>query len=516
MKLIINNDKLEIELSKAINSGSINYYNIECEFNEAWNGLIKEIIIKKQDEEEGIKRTVVNGIALIDCKINGLYQIGVKGYSIEYHLTTDTQINANKTYYINDNGVYIKVNNPVIADISTYYEAEKTLQISTGMKKIPVNLGAGEIETQEEETPSATELEVYIGQIQEVVNQASNLNITGQRVLDGVEITFTDKQGNETIEKVNDGETGQQGEAGYTPVKGIDYWNNADKQEMVEDTITEITPTLNNKVDKETGKGLSTNDYTTTEKIKLAGLSNYDDTELRGLIANKQNTTDNNLETNNKNIVPAINEVNTKSNTNTNDINTIESKIPNQATSSNKLADKDFVNSSINSVTAFYITKNAQGEQFNSKAELLATSTFYSGGEIRVPTRNDYCIVLEDESKDDSTTRYIYQNGQWEFQYIVNETALTSDQLKAINSGITDTLVTKLNGIEAGAEVNDVIDIQVDGVSVVNNKIANITGKENSSNKVTSISSSSTNTQYPSAKAVYDYIESLDIEEVSF
>ena len=32
---------------------------------------------------------------------------------------------------------------------------------------------------------------------------------------------------------------------------------------------------LNNKVDKETGKGLSTNDYTTDEKNKLAGLNNY-------------------------------------------------------------------------------------------------------------------------------------------------------------------------------------------------------------------------------------------------
>ena len=37
----------------------------------------------------------------------------------------------------------------------------------------------------------------------------------------------------------------------------------------------------NNKVDKVSGKGLSANDYTTAEKNKLAGLSNYDDTELR-------------------------------------------------------------------------------------------------------------------------------------------------------------------------------------------------------------------------------------------
>lgn len=45
-----------------------------------------------------------------------------------------------------------------------------------------------------------------------------------------------------------------------------------------------------------------------------------------------------------------------------------------------------------------------------------------------------------------------------------------------------------------------------------------ITGKnlETGNNKVTSISSSSTNTEYPSAKAVYDYIQSLDGDEVSY
>ena len=37
---------------------------------------------------------------------------------------------------------------------------------------------------------------------------------------------------------------------------------------------------LAGKVDKVTGKGLSTNDYTTAEKTKLAGLENYDDTAL--------------------------------------------------------------------------------------------------------------------------------------------------------------------------------------------------------------------------------------------
>lgn len=107
------------------------------------------------------------------------------------------------------------------------------------------------------------------------------------------------------------------------------------------------------------------------------------------------------------------------------------------------IATESFVNSSINSVTAYYITKNAQGAQFATVAELNSTTTFYSGGAVRVPTRNDYCIVQSDENHSNSTTRYIYQNG-WEFQYVVNETALTDAQIQALNSGITEALVQQI------------------------------------------------------------------------
>lgn len=132
--------------------------------------------------------------------------------------------------------------------------------------------------------------------------------------------------------------------------------------------------------------------------------------------------------------------------TNTNDIATINWKIPSAATTSNQLADKAYVNDSINSITAYYITKNAQGDQFATYAELAAATTFYSGGVVRVPTRNDYCIVLDDENHDHACTRYIYQNNQWEFQYIVNETALTQAQLNALNSWITSGKVSTYDG----------------------------------------------------------------------
>ena len=43
----------------------------------------------------------------------------------------------------------------------------------------------------------------------------------------------------------------------------------------------EVDDFLDTKVDKENGKGLSTNDFTTLEKEKLATLENYDDTDVR-------------------------------------------------------------------------------------------------------------------------------------------------------------------------------------------------------------------------------------------
>lgn len=95
----------------------------------------------------------------------------------------------------------------------------------------------------------------------------------------------------------------------------------------------------------------------------------------------------------------------------------------------------DFVNSSINNVSAYYITRNAQGDAFESYNQLVSASQFYSGGQLRQPTRNDYCIVRRDEQNENATTRYIYQNG-WQFQYVVNESPFTQAQLSAINSGI--------------------------------------------------------------------------------
>ena len=132
----------------------------------------------------------------------------------------------------------------------------------------------------------------------------------------------------------------------------------------------------------------------------------------------------------------------------TEDVEGIQELVPSQASSQNQLADKNFVNSSINAIAAFYITYDSQGNPFPTKAALSSATTFYSGGETRVPTRNDYCLVLADETHGNASCRYVYTgqypNGQWDFQFVVNESPLTSDQVAAINSGITSALVQQI------------------------------------------------------------------------
>lgn len=129
-----------------------------------------------------------------------------------------------------------------------------------------------------------------------------------------------------------------------------------------------------------------------------------------------------------------------------NSISTINWKIPSAASTSNQLADKNYVDNSINSVAAYYITKNAAGDQFATKAELDAATTFYSGWAVRTPTRNDYTIVLDDETHNDEVTRYIYNNG-WEYQYTINESPLTQAQLDALNSWVTSWKVTSYDSV---------------------------------------------------------------------
>jgi len=126
--------------------------------------------------------------------------------------------------------------------------------------------------------------------------------------------------------------------------------------------------------------------------------------------------------------------------TNTSDISTINGKIPAAATTQNQLADKSFVNSSIATNTAYYISDD--GQPFQSLADLEA----YSGP----LTNNDYAFVVGTDAAGNTTyTRYKYnaQTEEWAEEYVLNNSSFTADQWAAISSGITSGDVAKLTGL---------------------------------------------------------------------
>ncbi len=129
---------------------------------------------------------------------------------------------------------------------------------------------------------------------------------------------------------------------------------------------------------------------------------------------------------------------------NAQDIDSVKAVIPSQASVSNQLADKGFVNSTVQTSTAHF---RGNWETF---ADVPTDPSLYPADEFGVhePGPNDYMVVRVDETQDGGTWRYKYtgswatggKNG-WEVEYPINGTTLTAAQLAALNSGVTNTKV---------------------------------------------------------------------------
>ena len=110
-------------------------------------------------------------------------------------------------------------------------------------------------------------------------------------------------------------------------------------------------------------------------------------------------------------------------------VTNIEDKIPAQATAENKLADKDFVNSSIATSTATF-----RGT-FETLEALKAAQA----------DKNDYAFwVHKDEDGNTCYDKYTYTGTEWKFEYRLNNSSFTAAQWAALNSGVTADVIKAL------------------------------------------------------------------------
>lgn len=122
-------------------------------------------------------------------------------------------------------------------------------------------------------------------------------------------------------------------------------------------------------------------------------------------------------------------------------VDDIEALIPNQASTSNQLADKNFVNSSIATATAVF-----RGT-YSTLAELEA---------VQNADLNDYGFIeFVDSSGNTKYSRYKYNGTSWLYEYTLNNSSFTAAQWAAINSGVTSEMVAAYH-TTTGRNVGDV------------------------------------------------------------
>jgi hypothetical protein len=210
-------------------------------------------------------------------------------------------------------------------------------------------------------------------------------------------------------------------------------------------TITSSNLTASRALVSDSNGKVAVSDVTSTEIGYLDGVTSAIQTQLNGkqatLTTAQQNAVDSGIT---GTLVGKIT-------TNETAISTINSKIPNEASSTNQLADKDFVNSSIQTQTAHF-----RGNWATWSAVPTSASSYPADDDGNTtPTSNDYMVVQDASGYTGETLvgtwRFKYSgvwstNGKngWLPEYQVNETPLTAAQLAAINSGITSTLVGQI------------------------------------------------------------------------
>lgn len=128
-----------------------------------------------------------------------------------------------------------------------------------------------------------------------------------------------------------------------------------------------------------------------------------------------------------------------------NRLDEIEGKIPSAATSSNQLADKDYVNSSVSTSTAEFRGTSEPG---------LSIDQFLSWANSLPHNLNDYVFWNTQDSVGNTLyKRYKWVGTVWMFEYDLNNSSFTSAQWAAINSLITASLVTKLSNLPTNSEL---------------------------------------------------------------
>lgn len=346
-------------------------------------------------------------------------------------------------------------------------------------------------------------IEEKLAEVDEALQEIDNINITSQRVEDGVEIFITNKEGRTIVNKVNDGPKGETGATGPKGEKG-DTGEQGPKGD-----------------DGETGPSntLTIGSVTKGENAS-ATITGTSPNQILNLVLPKGDKGDKG-DTGNAGADAKINGVNSL---------TIEA-------GDNITLDQQGSTLTINSTGGGGGTSNYNNLTNKPSINNITLSGNKTLSDLGIQPAGNYALESDVPTKtSDLTNDSGFITGYTETDptvpsHVKNITQANITSWNEKQSAISD-LSTIRSGASAGAtavQPSDLSTVATTGsyddlsdtptnVSEFTNDAGyltehqNISGKEDKTNKVTSLSSSSTDTQYPTAKCVYNMIG--DVESI--
>ena len=412
-------------------AGSHDDVKLQMTFDNKWDGLSKKVIFQNANGENsvfvllGSADTGTTNVWTIYVpaepkEFEGKMRFGVKGFSVEYRLLTaepDGFTTNYSHYYTENSGVYTPLSEAVTFAENTYYECVETKAVMAARTEFSIlpSLSDEDAESAQSPTPDIAE------QLQPAIDDLDSRT-------DDAEEDIETLQG--------------QMETAQDDISGLDG-----RLDTAEDNITtaqgDISDLQSGKQDKLTFDNSPTQN--STNPVTSGGLW-----EKFGDVQGEIDAIENDYAT--KSYVSDIKDRLDE------DIDNIGDVIPSDASSSNQLADKSFVNSSIaTAVSAVYRYKASK-----TVSEINALTGMVTGDVYNVLDSGTLTIGSVVVKAGDNV---VWNGSAWD------KLAADVDLSNYYNKTETD---TKLGLKEAVA------------------------------NKVTALSGSSTDTEYPSAKCVYD------------
>lgn len=204
MVVSVDKNKVIAENNYIINRGEYNANPIQFLFTDDYEGLVKKAIFVKSGADP-IEVSIIDDTCNIPNEVLNEKEFELRVYAYEVE------------------------------------DDELVLRYSPTFIKLFTREGSYIEGGVEPEVITPSQFEQYMQAMNDGLEEVENVDIDAEKVGSVATITITNRDGTTKSVQVSDGAKGDKGDKGdNTPIKGVDYWTETDKAEIVQDVLDSL------------------------------------------------------------------------------------------------------------------------------------------------------------------------------------------------------------------------------------------------------------------------------------